>query len=178
MGDNRVRASHAALEGDERSWVQSPEPGEEENCRCWAEVVPEIVIRKNACKDLLQNLRIERSTLEGLTNDLSKAIAKHNPALKDWQVAVKKYKEILIKYIQDASSVADPSKIGVLGTVAVLVFEYPEVQAAQEKVDAAKDRYIGIQENIAYLQKQIDQVIKEIKKLEKDKTDMKCDELI
>lgn len=40
VGDSRVRASHAALEGDERSWAQSPQPGEEENCRCWAEAVP------------------------------------------------------------------------------------------------------------------------------------------
>ncbi|MCD8566602.1 MAG: peptidoglycan-binding protein [Alphaproteobacteria bacterium] len=35
VGDNRVRPEHAALEGEERSWGESPNPGEEPNCRCW-----------------------------------------------------------------------------------------------------------------------------------------------
>ncbi len=39
VGDDRVRGSHAALDGDLRSWGDSPDPGEEINCRCWAEPV-------------------------------------------------------------------------------------------------------------------------------------------
>lgn len=36
VGDSRVRSSHADLEGEQRTWAQSPDPGEEHNCRCWA----------------------------------------------------------------------------------------------------------------------------------------------
>jgi peptidoglycan hydrolase-like protein with peptidoglycan-binding domain len=35
--DNKVRGSHAALNGTVRAWNDSPDPGQEFNCRCWAE---------------------------------------------------------------------------------------------------------------------------------------------
>lgn len=38
-GDDKVRQSHALLEGTIRSWNQSPDPCEDYNCRCWAEPV-------------------------------------------------------------------------------------------------------------------------------------------
>lgn len=34
--DDRVRASHAAHDWETRIWSDSPDPGEEFNCRCWA----------------------------------------------------------------------------------------------------------------------------------------------
>ncbi len=37
VGDNKVRDSHAALGGTIRDLADSPDPGEEFNCRCWAE---------------------------------------------------------------------------------------------------------------------------------------------
>ncbi len=39
VGDDRVRGRHAALEGRVQDWEDSPDPGEEFNCRCWAESV-------------------------------------------------------------------------------------------------------------------------------------------
>jgi hypothetical protein len=39
MRDERVRDTHRALEGTIRTWDQYPRPGQEENCRCWAELV-------------------------------------------------------------------------------------------------------------------------------------------
>lgn len=38
-GDDRVRGSHAVLNGTVRDLSDSPDPGEEFNCRCWAEPV-------------------------------------------------------------------------------------------------------------------------------------------
>lgn len=38
-GDNKVRPGHAALSGTIRDLAESPDPGEEFNCRCWAEPV-------------------------------------------------------------------------------------------------------------------------------------------
>ncbi len=37
--DEKVRSSHAELNRTVRSWGDSPDPGEEYNCRCWAEPV-------------------------------------------------------------------------------------------------------------------------------------------
>ena len=36
MGDDKVRPSHAALDGQVRDWTDSPAPGQEANCRCTA----------------------------------------------------------------------------------------------------------------------------------------------
>lgn len=35
--DGKVRSSHAAYNRTERAWSDSPDPGEEFNCRCWVE---------------------------------------------------------------------------------------------------------------------------------------------
>lgn len=40
VGDSRVRPEHAALDGTLRDFSDSPDPGDDFNCRCWAEPVP------------------------------------------------------------------------------------------------------------------------------------------
>jgi uncharacterized protein with gpF-like domain len=58
VGDNKVRDAHAALNGTIRSWADTPEPGTEFNCRCWAEAIDD-------CDQLridLQNARLSRFT--------------------------------------------------------------------------------------------------------------------
>lgn len=39
VGDNKVRDSHAELNNTVRDLLDSPDPGEEANCRCWAEPI-------------------------------------------------------------------------------------------------------------------------------------------
>ena len=39
VGDDRVRTSHAAFNRTVRSWKDDPDPGEEINCRCWAQPI-------------------------------------------------------------------------------------------------------------------------------------------
>ena len=41
MDDDKVRAGHAALNGTLRQFADSRDPGEDFNCRCWAEHVPD-----------------------------------------------------------------------------------------------------------------------------------------
>lgn len=41
VDDDKVRAEHAELNGTKRQWNDSPDPGEDFNCRCWAEPVAE-----------------------------------------------------------------------------------------------------------------------------------------
>lgn len=38
--DDHVRADHAAKDGTIRAWADSPDPGDDYNCRCWAEPAP------------------------------------------------------------------------------------------------------------------------------------------
>lgn len=39
VGDDKVRSTHAELNGTVRKWADSPDPGEDYNCRCWAEPI-------------------------------------------------------------------------------------------------------------------------------------------
>lgn len=42
VGDEDVRPEHAALADTVRSYADSPDPGEDYNCRCWAEKIEDI----------------------------------------------------------------------------------------------------------------------------------------
>jgi hypothetical protein len=39
VGDDKVRGAHKEYEGMLRAWRDAPDPGEDYNCRCWAEAV-------------------------------------------------------------------------------------------------------------------------------------------
>ena len=56
VGDDRVRGEHEALEGTIRSWDNSPDPGEDFNCRCWAEPVPDNIQIINNPKDRIKSI--------------------------------------------------------------------------------------------------------------------------
>jgi SPP1 gp7 family putative phage head morphogenesis protein len=44
VGDERVRTSHKARDGDIRTWEQSPKPGQEIQCRCQPVVIAEDIL--------------------------------------------------------------------------------------------------------------------------------------
>jgi hypothetical protein len=43
VGDRRVRSEHAALDGTLRDFSDSPDPGDDFNCRCWAESLKDAI---------------------------------------------------------------------------------------------------------------------------------------
>lgn len=66
--DDRVRAGHATLNGTLRDFADSPDPGEEINCRCWAEPT-----QKNNCDEERGKYEEARKQVKGLSekfNDL------------------------------------------------------------------------------------------------------------
>ena len=65
VGDNRVRDSHAALDGTIRTFGEGLMPGEEPNCRCSAEPVP-----KNKCEDEKDKVAEAEDRVEDLSNRL------------------------------------------------------------------------------------------------------------
>lgn len=58
VGDNKVRKAHAELDGTMRDWSTSPYPGEEPNCRCWAESIENDEIHDPPIKPLYPELLI------------------------------------------------------------------------------------------------------------------------
>jgi len=50
-GDSKVRPSHAALDGTLRDFADSPDPGEEFNCRCWAEPIQDDQEKEHNCDE-------------------------------------------------------------------------------------------------------------------------------
>lgn len=58
--DDKVRSSHAAFNRTLRSWDDDPHPGEDFNCRCWAELVSDKIE-----KEKLPPPKIERPKIPG-----------------------------------------------------------------------------------------------------------------
>lgn len=51
--DNKVRAAHAQYNRTIRAWNDAPDPGDDFNCRCWAEPVEPIILRGISNAELL-----------------------------------------------------------------------------------------------------------------------------
>lgn len=78
VGDENVRSSHAALNGTVRDWSDSPTPGQEPNCRCWAEPItnyPDAISPTMSPFDILAGGLVARG---GLRIGLSIIHALHN----------------------------------------------------------------------------------------------------
>ncbi|AGH97844.1 peptidoglycan-binding protein [Micavibrio aeruginosavorus] len=55
--DNKVRSSHAAYNRTERAWSDSPDPGEDFNCRCWAESQNSLGLTQTVTSTIQDNAR-------------------------------------------------------------------------------------------------------------------------
>jgi len=82
--DDKVRSSHAARAGETFSWTNPPEgghPGEDYNCRCWAEPVATPILKAN-CNE-------ERRKYE----ELQKRVKELSKKLNDLLLRLNKLKE-------------------------------------------------------------------------------------
>lgn len=94
-GDERVRPEHAQYNGTKRAWNDSPNPGEDFNCRCWAEPVQKMDFvppRKPSCKEKEENLHNAEETFKNIKDrmaiifkDLEVLINEHNNLIGDLQ---------------------------------------------------------------------------------------------
>jgi GH24 family phage-related lysozyme (muramidase) len=67
VGDEKVRNSHAAFDYQIRAWDDAPDPGEEFNCRCWAEnltLEQEEEVKTQRCFDMLPWRRRAKQNIE------------------------------------------------------------------------------------------------------------------
>lgn len=67
VGDDKVRGAHATLNGAVRDLADSPDPGEEFNCRCWSDF-------KGLKLDLFQ--KIPEGLQQELTNEVNDSASK------------------------------------------------------------------------------------------------------
>ncbi|MCC7305332.1 MAG: hypothetical protein IT558_03625 [Alphaproteobacteria bacterium] len=174
VGDNRVRESHRDLEGTIRSWQDDPDPGEEINCRCWAEPVQAQNQRENLCEQLAEELRIAEIRRDGFHEDLKEAIEEYNAALREWQQAQQEYLEVAGKYAIDVGMSAERSIFGIAATVATALLEYPEFKQAKERLDKAKERFDAARAQMEYLQKEIESINAEIRRIENEMQKQAC----
>ena len=170
VGDDRVRADHAALEGEVRTWGDGLEPGEDPNCRCWAEGVD----KRKTCEELGDNLRIAYIRLDGFQKQLSQAIDAFNQALEDARKYADEYIKIAAEYGMDVALSADKNILGILGAISAAVFQYSEVAAAKEKAEQSKEEYESARIHMEYLEEEISKIADEIKQIEKQKKESGC----
>ena len=64
--DEKVRVSHAALNGTLRDWADSPNPGEDYNCRCWADRLGNTILSSMDDEDIIAFIQEH----EGLKNHM------------------------------------------------------------------------------------------------------------
>ncbi|MCB1539178.1 MAG: peptidoglycan-binding protein [Rhodospirillales bacterium] len=131
VGDDKVRASHAELDKTRRSWADNPDPGDDFNCRCWAEPVSTDEIDDPPIRPvypellLLPSLRIGKIALGPVIRVLTKIFRrapKSNGKTTDHGSIRSKQRNISQKDIDDAIESAQKSgnvttKTGKYGTL-------------------------------------------------------------
>lgn len=79
--DEHVRASHAALDGTKRKWSETPYPGQDYNCRCWAgsTAVPDLEARSLSEKEFSasENVKMKLEGFKILSYDLSATLLEY-----------------------------------------------------------------------------------------------------
>lgn len=64
VGDENVRPEHATFNNTVRDWKDSPDPGEDFNCRCWAEIPDNSILPKAKDKDIMAFIKSSENDLE------------------------------------------------------------------------------------------------------------------
>jgi hypothetical protein len=89
-----VRAEHAAFNRTVRDWADSPDPGEEFNCRCWQ--MP-IKTKKHDCQQLYVDWENARLTTEDARQNWDKAKSVRDEKAKAFNQA---FREVVIAAIK------------------------------------------------------------------------------
>lgn len=166
VGDNRVRDSHAELADTVRDYDDSPDPGEEFNCRCWGEAV-----KKRNCQEeeitwinALGKVKVAEDTLakeETAKEMLQKELEKLKAQLEKESNIVKGHKAIA-RGIGGALGIAAGSILaGIAGAAPGLSAGSNAGVLIEEGLDIARGQKADIQLKI-----EIHKIEKQIKALE------------
>ena len=170
-GDKKVRAGHAELNGTMRSWADSLNPGDEFNCRCWAEPIeeyPPIPSRKPNCNDKKatfnkteenhKNAELRQSILQ---EELKKLVEENNQTVRELQKTLG---------YQIATSIIDLplERLGAWGEILQIISGNIMSDKVKEKAEKLGRNLSLIRRNIANKKAQLNIASAELAKAQKD----------
>lgn len=182
VGDDKVRADHAKLNGQVRSWNDSPDPTEDYNCRCWAEPIEEKIIisdhKNRICIAIWNSLQRERGNL----NEFYAQERKLDHDVKDLESEIKRlYNEIekiikeflpnpedLLKELMALESIAFLSQLGKALERAKLIYDLSIIATLLGGIENFKKQIKQIKENMKEVQKEIKEKEKVVQNLEQE----------
>jgi septal ring factor EnvC (AmiA/AmiB activator) len=167
VGDNKVRDSHAVLEGTIRNHNDSPTPAEEFNCRCWAE---NVLVRtpKNDCDELRKKLKEAQKRVKDLSNKLNNLLLHLDKLIKKNDELVKNAQKSLGTRIVAHMLTLPFNRLGILGD---LLQQYFEGIISTELIKSAENfmqELWVIKQEIENTKDQISIVFAELEKAAKD----------
>lgn len=166
--DDKVRKGHAEFNRTVRSWSDDPDPGEEFNCRCWAESLP-----LNNCKEEKEKYIEAQKRVKDLTErfhdlllQLNELREKNNALIKDAQ---KSLGVRVVAYILTLPF----DRLGFLGD---LLQRYFDNIISNELIEAAEnfmEQVWAIKQKIQYTRDQRDIVLSQLERTAKELEDAK-----
>ena len=163
VGDNKVRDSHAELSGTIRDLADSPDPGEEFNCRCWAEPVAALTAKTNCDeeRERYEELHEKVKELSERFNDLllrlQELIDENNKLVANAQ---KSLGARVVTYILTLPF----DRLGILGD---LLQRYFESIISNELIEGAKNfmqQLWAVRQKVQYVRDQRDIVFSQLKR--------------
>ncbi|MBT4932618.1 MAG: minor capsid protein [Rhodospirillaceae bacterium] len=148
VGDSKVRSSHAELDGKVFSWDDPPEeghPGEEYNCRCWAEDVEEKKEDKEDCEKIKWEVRAANQRINDLQKPIDNAennVSKTEDMLEDLK-SERNATRLELTAAQASIRLGTKTLIGIVISTAYLT---DEIQRLQEKLEEIEHN-IGIEKH-------------------------------
>lgn len=163
VGDNKVRDSHAGLDGTVRDLSDFPDPGEEFNCRCWGEPVPDSPCDKEREKyeELQQKVKELSERFNNLLLQLNEFREKNNALIRN---ARKSLGTRIVTYILTLPL----EKLGILGDLLQRYFDSTISSELIKSADNFMRQVWAVRQKTQYLQDQISIVRSMLEKAAKE----------
>ena len=162
VGDNRVRSSHAARDGQEFDWEDPPEgghPGEAPGCRCTAEDVEE----EDGCEPILEELEAAYKRHDDLHAPIEKLKSDIDVTEKIIGELQAQEREIIAK-IAMAMAPDGLDRVGPFGRIAGAAKSSAEIQRLQRMLEGIEQQIQIESRNLAQQRKRLDQLESEQEK--------------
>lgn len=168
--DDKVRSTHAALNGTIRNLADSPDPGEEFNCRCWADFsgFKGLNLEFTNCDKARKDFNDAQEKVKALSDQLNDLLLKID-ALKDEANSLLQKARISIGTQAVSQLLSFPlDRIGFIGEAIREYFGNVFNNASMEAADKFMQEYHAVREKIKYYKNQYDIVFAQLQKAAKE----------
>ncbi len=154
VGDERVRKTHAALNGTIRDYADSPDPMEEHNCRCWAEPLEKSTKNRNCREEIEAYIEAEKR-VEYLSEKINDLLLRLEELRNENNSIVKKAQKNIGSQIVAFILTLPFDRIGVLGELLRKYFGNVISNELLQAADEFMRRLQVVKEKIQYTKDQI-----------------------